>query len=427
MPLKKVVIVGAGFGGLWVARTLARQPVEVTLIDRNNYHSFFPLLYQVSAAEIEPEEISIPIRSILRKKPNIDFDLAQVGRIDLENRRVICEDHELVYDYLVLAAGSNTNYFNIPGAQDFCYSLKNMDQAIILRNHILACFEHARHEPDVEKRRKRLTFLVIGGGATGIEFAGALSELIHGPLQKDFAGLDFSQVKLIMIEGQEALLPMLPPVMQLYTRKKLDKMGVEVRLNARVKQVSADGIVLADGFTIPSETVVWTAGVCGGLTPGMIDLPSTRDARLEVTPTLQVPGHPEIYVVGDLAAFKHQDRFLPMVAPVAVSQGICAGKNILRDIRQLPLQAFRHKDKGSMVVIGRNSGTACIGGFHFTGFIAWALWVFIHLMKLVGFRNRLLVLINWAWDYLFFERSVRLIQPTRVCGLDECDRLPRAF
>lgn len=412
MTKPNVVIIGAGFAGLWAARALAKKNVKVTLIDRCNYHSFLPLLYQVSAAEIEPEEISYPIRSILRGMRNVSFDMAEVLKIDHENKTVICEDHTVPFDYLIITTGTGTAFFHTEGAEENAFQLKTIDQAIVLRNHILSRFEHAVHEPDEATLNRRLTFVIVGGGPTGIEFTGAFSELIHGPLLKDFPEIDFKRVKIYMVEGKKCLLPSMPEKMQSYTLDKLKQKGVEVLLEAFASEVNSNGITLKNGERIESETVIWTAGVMGNITNEMFNVPLTRDRRIEVQCTLQVPGHPNIYVAGDLAAVRFRDGFVPMVAPVAMSQGETAARNILRQIKGEDQLAYEYVDKGSMVVIGRNGGVAQIGKICFRGFAAWLVWVVVHLMKLIGFRNRLLVLINWAWDYLFYERSVRLILPS---------------
>jgi NADH:ubiquinone reductase (H+-translocating) len=407
----RVVIVGAGFAGLWAARTLAGRAVDVTLVDQNNYHAFLPLLYQVAAAEIEPEGIAYPVRTFLRRTPNLHFDLARVERIALTERRLVCEDHGLEYDYLIVANGSESAFFGVPGAEEWSFPLKTMDEAVRLRNHILSCFEHAQHETDPEAVSRRLTFVVVGGGATGVEFVGALAELIQGPLRRDFPALDFSKVRILQLEGKDRLLAMMPERLQAYTRRRLERMGVEVRLGTAVGRVTPDGVHLNGGETIPSETVVWTAGVCGSLASPLGELELTRSRRVPVLPSLQVEGFPEVYVAGDLASFRWQGAELPMVAPVAMAQGIWAARNVLLQASGRTPRAFLYRDKGTMVTIGRNAGVARFGRFSFKGFPAWMLWLLVHLMKLVGFRNRLLVLINWAWDYLFFERSVRLILP----------------
>lgn len=405
----RVVIIGAGFAGLWAARTFSRMPVQVTLIDRNNYHLFLPLLYQVSSAEIEPEDIAYPIRSILRKCPNVSFDLAQVREIDCSTKEVICEDHRVSYDYLLLATGSTTGFFNTTGAEAHSFPLKTMAEGIRLRNHILCRFEHAAHEPDMQILQRRLTFVVVGGGPTGVEFAGALAELVRGPLEKDFPEVCSRNVRIVLVESRDHLIQMFPQKLKDYARERLRRLGVEVLLNSMVSEVGPASIQLSDGTVIPSETVVWTAGVQGEFFSASGCFPMIKGNRIKVLDTLQVEGFPSIYAAGDLSFLPDKNDSLPMIAPVAISEGIHAAKNILRHVgRQEPLP-FVYKDKGAMVTIGRNSGVASLGKIKVSGFFAWIAWIFVHLVKLIGFRNRLLVMINWAWDYFFYERSVRLI------------------
>lgn len=407
----KVVIVGAGFGGLAAARALALTPADVTLVDRNNYHTFLPLLYQVAAAELEATEIGHPVRSILRKLPNVHFAMAEVMGIDLERRLVHTDSYPLPYDYLVLAMGSVPNFFGVEGAQDYAFPLYSLEQGVALRGHILRCFERAVREPDPAARAQMLTFAVVGGGPTGVEFAGALAELIHGPLVKDYPTLNLDEVRVVLLEALGDVLSMLPERLRAYTRAHLRKKQVEVRLGAKVTRITPEAVHLQDGAVLPTETVVWTAGVRADAAPGRWGLPTGRGGRVTVEPTLQVPGRPHVYVVGDLALLEQSGGVLPMVAPVAIQQGEAAADNIARQIAGQSLQAFRYRDQGSMVTIGRNAGVALVGERTFTGFFAWAAWLVVHLVKLIGFRNRLFVLLNWAWDYFFFERAARLILP----------------
>ncbi len=410
----RVVIVGAGFGGLWAARALTEAPVDTLLVDRDNYHTFLPLLYQVSAAELEPEEIAYPIRAILRKLPNAGFIMADVGDIDFEARSIKINADSIEYDYLVLATGSTSNYFGVPGAAENSFSLKTLEEGAALRNHILCCFEQASFEKDEARRKRLLTFIIVGGGATGVEFAGALAELIARPLVRDYPFLDFKEVRVILVEAAADLLTMLPQKLRTYAQERLTGMGVTIRLQTMVSRISADSVVLKSGETIPTETVVWTAGVGGQPLAKSWGLPTARDGRVKVMPTLQVPDHPEVYVIGDLAYFEENGRPLPMVAPVAVQQGTVAAQNIMNQLSGSgqPLQEFRYHDRGTMVTIGRNAGVVRIGERVFTGLFAWILWLGVHLLNLIGFRNRLLVIINWSQDYFLFERAVRFIFPS---------------
>ena len=407
----RVAIVGAGFGGLWAARNLAPHPVEVSLIDRHNYHCFLPLLYQVAAAELEPEEIAYPIRSILRSRPNVRFVLAGVKRVDLTQRILETDGPAIPYDFLILATGSVSHYFGLPGAVDYAFPLKTLEQGVVLRARILCCFERAAIEPDPERRRRLLTFAIVGGGPTGVEFAGALAELIRGPLVKDFPSVDLAEVRVVLVEAEDGLLAGLPDRLRAYAFARLSRMGVEVRLQARVSQITQDAVHLKDGATIPAETVVWTAGVRGDSLAEAWGLPMARGGRVAVQPTLQLTDHPEVYVIGDLAHVEEAGRPLPMLAPVAMQQGEAAARNIGRQIAGQAPWPFRYRDQGTMAVIGRNAGAVHWRGRAFTGFLAWILWLGVHLFKLIGFRNRLLVLINWAWNYLFYEHAVRLILP----------------
>lgn len=407
----QVVIVGVGFGGLWALRTLAREAVDVVLIDRNNYHTFLPLLYQVAAAEIEPEAIAYPVRSLLRKTHNVRFVMADVQGVNWNARSVKADGFAIPYDFLVLAMGSTSHFFGVPGAAEHAFPLRTMSQGIALRNHILCCFERAASEADPERRRHLLTFTVVGGGPTGVEFAGALAELVYGPLRRDYPALDFNAGRIITLEAVDSLLPGLPAKLGNYALQRLQSMGVQVRLGARVNEVARDAVHLEDGTVIPTMTVVWTAGVRGVPQVAAWDLPTTRTGQVAVLPTLQVPDHPEVYVIGDLAHVEVNGQPLPMVAPVAIQQGQAAAQNIIRQIAGEAPEPFHYRNRGTMVTIGRNAAVAEVFGRAFTGFLAWLLWLSVHLFNLIGFRNRLLVLINWAWDYLFYERTVRLILP----------------
>ncbi|WP_448591664.1 NAD(P)/FAD-dependent oxidoreductase [Thermoflexus hugenholtzii] len=407
----RIVVVGAGFGGLWAVRTLAFEPVEVLLVDRRNHHTFFPLLYQVAAAEIEPEAIAFPIRGLLRRFPNVGFEMAEVRGIDLTARRLETDGPPIDYDFLILAPGSVAHTFGVPGVAEHAFFLKDLDQAVALRNHILSVFERAAREPDPLRRRRLLTFVIVGGGPTGVEFAGALAELIARPLRRDFPSLDFREVRVLLLEAMEEVLPGLPAVLSAYARERLRHLGVEVRRRAPVAAVGPDWVRLQDGEAIETATVVWTAGVRGHPLGAALGLPLGPGGRAPVTPTLQVPGHPEIYVVGDLALPEGPGR-LPMVAPVAIQQGTLAARNILRALKGRPPLPFRYRDPGTLVTIGRNAAVAHVFGRAFTGFAAWLLWLGVHLIRLIGMRNRLVVLSGWAWDYLFYERAVRLILPS---------------
>ena len=405
---------GAGFGGLWAARALEGLDADVLLVDRNNYHTFFPLLYQVAASELGPAEIAYPIRSILRKTRNVRFRVADVGRVDLAAKEVVTEDARLQFDYLILALGSEPNFFGVEGAQEHAFPLRWMSQAIPLRHHVLSCFERAARTSDPEERRSLLTFAVVGGGATGVEFSGALAELIYGPLLADFPQLSTDEVAVTLLEGGDRLLAGMPQHLATYAVHRLGLRSVLTRLGTSVARVTEHGVTLADGSEIAAETVVWTAGVMGDPRVAEWGLPVGRGGRVTVEPTLQVPGHPDVFVVGDLAYFEHNGRPGPQVAPVAIQQARTAAANVVRLCAGRDPEPFLFKDPGMLAVIGRNAAVAVLFGRSFKGLPAWLLWLFIHIAKLIGFRNRLLVLVNWGWNYTFFRRSPRLILPWRA-------------
>ncbi len=406
----QVVIVGAGFGGLWAARAFKETAVDVLLIDRNNYHTFLPLLYQVAAAEIDPSQIGYPVRSIFREYDNVDFMMSEVTRVDPVRKLVHTNERDIPYDYLILATGSISAFFGIPGAAEHTFTMKSVEGGIALRNQILRLFEEASHETDLQIRQKKLTFVVIGGGPSGVEYAGALSELIRGPLSKDYHDLHTDEVRVILVEGMPNLLGAFPDSLGDYTRERLENMQVDVRLGALVSSVTAASVTLNDGTEIATETAVWTAGVGGEGIGKRSGLDVVANGTIKVEPSLQLPGFEDIYAIGDLAAFEGEDgRFLPMVAPVAMQQGELAAKNINKQINGEDILGFEYVDKGSMAVIGRNAAVAQLGKYAFTGYFAWLIWLIVHLVQLIGFRNRLFVLLNWAWTYLFFENMVRII------------------
>ncbi len=421
----KVVIIGGGFGGLWAARTLANKPVDVVVIDRNNYHTFLALLYQVAAAELSAEDIAYPVRSVFSKIPNIDFILAHTRRIDLQNRQIETDGETVSYDYLILANGSVTATFGVPGVEEHAYFLKTLEEAVALKNHIICCFESAAGEQDAERRKSLLTFVIVGGGATGVEYAGALTELIHGPLIRDYPGIDFSEVRIILLEAAEQLVSSMPSNIRDYTARQLRGMGVDVRLKVAVAEVFSDKVGLKNADNIQTNTVIWTAGVKGEGLAAASDIPVTRDGRVAVNEALQIHDHKNIYVIGDLASIKKGQRILPMVAQVAIQSGITSARNILRQIARMAPQPFIYHDRGSMITIGRTAAGVAIGSRTFTGFFAWVIWLVIHLFNLIGFRNRLMVLINWAWDYILYERAVRYVFPSGIPSEAQCSSCVR--
>lgn len=409
---KKVVIIGAGFAGLFAAKKFFGTKADVTIIDRNNFHTFNPLLYQVGAAEIEPAQIAYPVRSVLRKRSNIDFFMADVKNINFGQNSVSTGRGDVKYDYLLIAAGAAPAYYGIPGAAENTFILNNLDNAIRLRNHILFQFEKASKCTDAAEIKKYLTFVVIGGGPTGVEFAGAFAELVKGPLKKDFPGVDISQIKIILLDGAKNLLGVYSEKTSLYVKRKLEKMGIKVILGSAVKSIGKEDVVTADGNRVEACTILWTAGVRGKDMSADRELTQRRDGRIPVTATLQLEGIDNVFVCGDISFMEQDGRPLPMMAPVATQQGIHAAKNVLRLMRGKKAENFRFSSRGSMVTIGRNAAVAQIGSFEMRGFFAWVTWLLIHVLYLIGFRNKIFVMISWFGDYIFFERSGRMIIPS---------------
>jgi NADH dehydrogenase len=404
-----VVVVGAGFGGLWAARALRRAAVNVILVDRNNYHLFQPLLYQVATAGLEPEEIAKPVRAILRRQKNLDFRLLEVTGIDFAGRRVLTSDHPIPYDFLILSVGAKTSYFGLADIERAGFGLKDIPDAVRLRNHTLECFERAMLEQDPERRRALLTFVVVGGGPTGVEMAGALSELIRLVLVKDYPRLNLKDVRILLLEAGDRLLAAMPPRLSEAAARTLWKKHVEVRHGAAVSGYDGSNARLKSGEVIPSHTLVWAAGVQAADLAGRLGVPTARLGRVPVEPTLQLAGHPEVFVIGDAAYLEAEQEPLPMMAPPAMQMGETAAANVGRLLEGKPCLAFRYRNPGTLATIGRNSAVARIWGISFTGFPAWVVWLGAHILKLIGFRNKLFVLINWAWDYFFYDRAVRLI------------------
>ena len=424
---RRIVVIGAGFGGLWAVRRFVSHGIGVTLIDRNNYHTFFPLLYQVAAAELGPSEIAYPIRSLFRRHPLVDFRRANVHNLDLDARIVEAGESRLEYDYLVMAPGSVPDFFAVEGAARHAFPLRTMDDAIPLRYHVLNCFERAAQTSGSSTRESLLRFVIVGGGPTGVEYAGALAELIYGPLLKDFGSIARDEVDIRLLEGGERLLAGMPPRLQEYAHVRLERRGVQVLTGSRVVEVASDRVVTCDtGDTkrrdlgdvmnehtgqTATHTVVWAAGVQGDPAVGSWGLPVGPGGRVPVEGTLQVPGYPEVFVVGDLAYLEVGGEALPQIAQVALQQGSTAAENVVLMIGGEAPGEFTYKDLGMLAVIGRNAAVAHLWGRSFTGFAAWTLWLVVHVVNLMGFRNRVLVLVNWAWNYVFYRRAVRLILP----------------
>lgn len=407
--LPKVVIIGAGFGGLHAARKLAGKPVQVTLIDKRNYHLFQPLLYQVATAGISPHEIAYPVRAIFQRQKNLTFLMARVNGVDFERKMVLTEHGEVPYDQLILAAGASVNFFGNAALAEHALPLKDVSDAVTIRNQVLRMFELAALEPDPRLRQALLTFVVVGGGPTGVESAGAFSELIRLVLKKDFPQINVENIRIILMEAAPLILNGFPAELQASARKSLERKKVEVRVETKVKDYDGEKLTLESGEVIPTRTVLWSAGVQAASLMGKLGLPQVSGGRLRVLPTLQLPDQPEVYVIGDAAYLEENGKPLPMVAPVATQQGERAAENILAALEKKTLKAFKYNNLGMMATIGRNAAVAQTFGMQFRGFPAWIVWLVVHLIGLIGFRNRLIVLINWLWDYLFYDRAVRLI------------------
>jgi len=422
-----VVIIGGGFGGLHAARTFARSAVRVTLLDRHNYHLFQPLLYQVATAALSPGDVASPIRWILRKQKNVQVFLADAREIDAANRRVVFvrgphgeQLPPLSYDYVVLATGAAHAYFGHPEWANRAPGLKTLDDALEMRRQVLLAFEAAERETDPGKQQRLLTFVIVGGGPTGVELAGALAEIARHSLPQDFRRIHPESARIVLVEGGPDLLPAFPPSLRGASRRSLEQLGVEVRTNAMVDGVDEDGVTWrpqpGDAAAGPSsrqrisaETILWAAGVAASPLAGSLGVPVDRAGRVTPEPTLAIAGHPEIFVAGDICAFVQDGKPLPGVAQVAMQQGAHAARNILRAIAGAPLEPFRYRNYGNMATIGRGSAVADIGPVKASGFLAWLFWLCLHIFWLIGFRNRLAVMSEWAWAYLTFQRRVRLI------------------
>lgn len=403
------MIVGAGFGGLRAARALRHAPVDVVLVDRRNYHLFQPLLYQVATAGLEPEQIAKPVRAIVRRQRNFEFRMVEVTGLDPATKRLETRDGAVAYDYLILAVGGETNYFGLDSIPRHGFGLKDIPEAIRIRNHVLRSFERAMLEPDPERRRAQLTFVVVGGGPTGVEMAGALSELIRLVLVKDYPRLNLKDVRVLLLEATDRLLAAMPARLREAAAETLWRKHVEVRFGATVADFDGGRVLLKSGEVIPGESLIWAAGAKAAALTAHLGLPTARQGRLTVDATLQVPGHPDIYVVGDAAYLEAGGEALPMMAPVAIQMAETAAANIRRQLEGEPPTAFRYRDPGSLATIGRNAAVANLWGIGFTGFPAWLMWLVVHIIQLIGFRNKLFVLLNWAWDYFLYERGARLI------------------
>ena len=405
----QVVIIGAGFGGLYAAQALKRADVRVTVIDRRNHHLFQPLLYQVATAGLAPGDIAYPIRAVLRRQKNARVLLEEAVAVDAGARKVRLSGGELPYDYLILATGAQHSYFGHNDWEPWAPGLKSLEDALEIRRRILLAFERAEREPDESRRKALLTFVIVGGGPTGVELAGAIAEISRHVMAQDFRVIDPRQARIVLVEAGPRILPSYPETLSAKAQASLEKMGVEVLTKSMVTSVLPDAVRIGER-QIQTMTTVWAAGVQASPLAGSLGAPLDRAGRVLVEPDLTVPGQPEVFVIGDLAAFVHQGgKPPPGVAPVAIQQGRHAARNILRACQGRPLEPFHYVDKGSLATIGRAAAVADFGRIRLSGFFAWLAWLLVHIIFLIGFRNRFVVMIDWAWAYFAYHRSARLI------------------
>lgn len=415
----RVVIIGGGFAGLNAARSLRHAPVRVTVLDRKNHHTFQPLLYQVALAVLSPAEIASPIRSVLRSARNTEVLLGEVTGFDLDRRLVRAEGLEVPYDFLVVAAGATHAYFGHPEWEQYAPGLKTLEDATEIRGRVLLAFEQAEREAFAKRATPPLNFVVIGAGPTGVELAGAISDISRRYLEHDFRTIDPRQARIILLEGGPRVLPVYPEDLSASAERQLREMGVDVRTNAMVTNLEP-GMVTVGKEKIPASVILWGAGVSASPLGKMLDAPTDRAGRVLVEPDLSVPGHPEVFVVGDLAAAKYKEgKMVPGVAPAAIQMGKFAAHQIERSVAGKPREEFHYWDKGNLATIGRSRAVADFGRLHISGYFAWLAWLFIHLFFLIGFRNRIMVMMEWAWSYVAYSHSARLITEPRESATEE--------
>lgn len=411
MERPHVVIIGAGLGGIAMALDLAKAQVRITLIDRNNYHLFSPLLYQVATAALTEEDIAYPVRFIFRTRRNTAFRMGEVTEVNLQAKQVTIADGEKIgYDYLVVASGSMTNYFGMRSLSENALAMKDLNDGVKIRKHILSMFEKASRESDPDRRRAVLTFVIVGGGPTGVETAGSLADLIYGDLSKGYYNLDVTEARIVLAEASDAVLPHMPPDLQKNTTETLAGMRVEVQKQVQVVDYDGMQLVLKDGKSIPAGTVIWAAGVRAASLADKIGVRQDRQHRIFVNQYLQLPDMPQVFVIGDAAHFVQDDVPLPMTGQVAMRQGKATAQNLMRAIKGEPLRPFIFKSMGDFAVIGRNAAVGKIGRCKFKGYLAWQIWVLIHIIRLTGFRNRILVFIKWLWTYITRSHAEQIIK-----------------
>ena len=412
-----IVIVGGGFAGLYTARGLKDVEADVTVVDQHNYHLFQPLLYQVATAALNPSDIAAPIRGILRRQKNVRVVLGEATSIDANAKRVqLADGSSLAYDQLVIATGATHSYFGHPEWERVAPGLKTIDDALEIRRRVLLAFEAAERESDPVTQRAWLTFVVIGAGPTGVELAGALSEIARKTLVRNFRNFNPESARVVLLEGKERVLPPYPPDLSENAREQLTKLGVEVITNAVVTDISETEVRMGER-AIFTRTILWGAGVQASPLAKSLGVPLDRAGRVLVEPDLTIPGHKDVFVIGDLAAVEqHDGSFVPGVAPAAIQEGQHTAMNLERAVAGQPLRAFKYNDKGSLATIGRAAAVADLGRLHFGGFFAWMAWLLIHIFFLIGFRNRFLVITQWAWAYFTYQRGARLITGVRAQG-----------
>ncbi|SIO58525.1 NADH dehydrogenase [Singulisphaera sp. GP187] len=423
----RIVIIGGGFGGLSAAQRLRRAPAQITLIDRQNHHLFQPLLYQVATAALNPSDIASPIRRTLRHQKNVEVLLGEVTAIDLEVKQVLLADESIPFDFLIVATGATHSYFGHDEWAPFAPGLKTIDDALEIRRRVLFAFEAAERELDPARRHAWLTFVIVGAGPTGVELAGALSEIAHHALARDFRHIDPTQARVILLEGSPRVLPVYVESLSEKAREQLVAMEVEVRTGQMVTAIDADGVSVGTE-RIEARTVLWAAGVAASPLARTLGagVPLDRAGRVRVNPDLTIPGRDDVYVVGDLASLDQDGKPIPGVAPAAMQEAVHAAKNIERTLRGQGRLPFRYHDKGSLATIGRAAAVADLGRIKLSGLVAWLAWLFIHILFLIGFRNRFVVLFEWAWSYLTYDRGARLITgpPARRPVAEPEDREP---